>query len=200
MLGKVEERLHVEVAGGTSNGDQGRPRSGLVEVASQLQCILVSLCSAPASTFLRRETAAKGLHCWRQLVVRYTVPTKSRARETFQGSEAHFHPSELGGQLVHFGTSDSALREKDSVETCRRSQCCVHDERYNRSSASNTASNERRRSPLAPRCEEYHHELLSEHSYLSGSGFRRCSAHGGGYDKGKGNGNQGRVKDTAKVS
>lgn len=76
---KVEENLRVEVNDKTHNDEQGNPRAGLVEMGSQLQWTLVSLCSGPASVFLRRETATNGFERWRQFVMRYKIPPQPRA-------------------------------------------------------------------------------------------------------------------------
>lgn len=53
VLEKVEENLQAEINDNTFNDERGNPGAGLV-------WILVSLCSGPASTFLRRETATNG--------------------------------------------------------------------------------------------------------------------------------------------
>lgn len=56
VLKKVEENLHVEINDNAFNDEQDNHRAGLVEMASQLPWILVSLCSGQASTLHRRDS------------------------------------------------------------------------------------------------------------------------------------------------
>lgn len=80
-MGRVEERLEREVIEAYFNDEPGGPRIDPLQMASQLQWILVALCTGPASTCLRRETATNGFESRWQLVHKYKVPTKARAVE-----------------------------------------------------------------------------------------------------------------------
>lgn len=53
-MDKVDENLVLEVIEEYFNDAEGSPRADLLEMAPRLQRVLVTLCTLPASTFLRR--------------------------------------------------------------------------------------------------------------------------------------------------
>ena len=55
----------------------GNPKAELIQRATQLQWILVALCSGAASTLLRRETSTNGFESWRRLCERYKLPSRA---------------------------------------------------------------------------------------------------------------------------
>jgi len=59
--------------------DQCREDNELVQMATHLQWLLVTLCNGAASTFLRRETTDNGFESYRKLCQRYMVPSKARS-------------------------------------------------------------------------------------------------------------------------
>ena len=58
---------------------RGQEDNELVQMATHLQWLLVTLCNGAASTFLRRETTESGFESYRKLCQRYMVPSKARS-------------------------------------------------------------------------------------------------------------------------
>lgn len=76
---KIDDILEQEGIEACFNEKHGNLRAELVEMPSQLQWILVTLRTGPASTFLRRETLANGVECWGQRVQGHKIPTTAKA-------------------------------------------------------------------------------------------------------------------------
>ena len=77
-LQALQGRVH-ELAPADFQDDRGNEDNELIQMATHLQWLLVTLCSGAASTSLRRETTENGFESYRKLCQRYMVPSKARS-------------------------------------------------------------------------------------------------------------------------
>lgn len=127
-MDKVEERLEQEVFDACFNDEHGKPLVDLLETASQLQWVLLTLCTGPASILLRRETATNGFESWRHLVQRYKIPTKARvAGRLSKILRPSFWEKNFGHRLTTW-EDRSQGRAGGAAFSCVWCKDCEHDE------------------------------------------------------------------------
>ena len=75
----IDGNLDQEITDDHFKLPNGTIDTTLVQMAHNLQYILVSTCSGAANTFLRRDDTLNGFESWRKLNVRYQLPTRAKA-------------------------------------------------------------------------------------------------------------------------
>ena len=59
--------------------EDDNPKLHIVQLSTHLQWLLVSLCSGPSSTFLRRDSTENGFESFRKLCQRYMLPGRVKS-------------------------------------------------------------------------------------------------------------------------